>query len=98
MKRCVVLFLLLGLCCTAGCAIQNQKIQGPGLLGQRMFVKARPGMTQAEVEEAIGLPQRRSINVSYKGKAYDEVWLYGTMPPTVLYFKNGVLEEKDYQY
>ncbi len=98
MKRYVFSIFLLGLCCAAGCAVQNQKIQGPGLLGQRMFVKARPGMTQAEVVEAIGSPQGRSLNVSYKGKTYDEVWLYETMPATVLYFKDGVLEEKDYQY
>jgi len=99
MKRHIFAVVFLGLCALAGCSVPDKKIQGPGLLGQRLFVKAEPGMTEAEVKETIGSPQRRSIDVSYKGKTYDELWFYETTrPATILYFNNGILEEKDYQY
>jgi hypothetical protein len=68
-----------------------------GLECHRVFAKAEIGMTQTEVEKKLGSPQKRQIDVPYRDKTYDEVWVYETMPPTVLYFKNGVLAEKEYQ-
>jgi len=100
MKRRIGGIVLLAVLCAAGCAGKrlDQKFQGPGLFGQRVFVKVQPGMLQPEVRDKIGAPHRRSLNVSYKGKTYDEVWIYSSDPATVLYFKHGVLEAKDYQY
>ena len=100
MKRCIGGIILMAALCAAGCAGRSldQKFQGPGFLGQRVFVKVQPGMMQAEVRDTIGAPNKRSLNVSYKGKNYDEAWIYRSNPATVLYFNHGVLEAKDYQY
>ncbi|MFA5038257.1 MAG: hypothetical protein WC732_01105 [Candidatus Omnitrophota bacterium] len=59
---------------------------------------AKPGMTQKEVEKKIGFPDQRRFGISYMGKHYDEAWIYTTAAPkTILYFTNGILQEKDYQ-
>lgn len=68
-----------------------------GFSCKRVFAKAEIGMTQKEVEAKLGTPQGRQMDVSYRDTTYDEVWVYETVPPTVLYFKGGVLKEKEYQ-
>jgi hypothetical protein len=55
------------------------------------------GMTEKEVRERVGVPQNRRLGVAFRGKTYDEVWIYDTSVPTVMYFKNGVLEHKEYE-
>ena len=97
--RCsvVVLSLFAVLC---GCAQLCEFGSGGDDLGLkcvRVFSKAEVGMTQKEVQDLIGPPQRRQTDVSYEGKTYDEVWIYETTPPTILYFKWGTLEHKEYQ-
>jgi len=85
---------------SAGCAQLCEFGKGDnssGLKCYRVFNKAEVGMTAKEVQDRIGTPQSRSIDVSYNGKTYDEVWIYGTTPPTVLYFKNGIVAHKEYQ-
>ena len=62
-----------------------------------LLAQAKVGMSQKEVVETIGTPQNKRIDIPYRGKTYDEAWIYNTDPATVLYFKNGVLEHKDYQ-
>lgn len=98
MKRVLSSVFLLAMLC--GCAQMCEFGQGSdssGLKCQRMYAKAEVGMTKKEVEERLGTPQTRNVDVTYRGKTYDEVWVYHTSPPTVLYFKNGVLEQKEYQ-
>ena len=64
-----------------------------------LFSNVRPGMTASEVQKRIGLPSIRNHDAEYQGMFYDEQWIYRTTSPaTVLYFKNEVLEVKDYQY
>jgi hypothetical protein len=58
---------------------------------------AKKGMTQKEVEKVIGLPQKREFDMTLRGVRYDEVWVYDTDPPTVLYFKGNILQHKEYQ-
>jgi hypothetical protein len=61
--------------------------------------EAEIGMTMAQVQKEIGNPDTRRFDMSYMGKSYDEAWIYAlSSPPTVLYFKNGVLQKKDYDY
>lgn len=91
---------VLCLCFACGCAQLCEfgtGERGSGLSCRRVFAKAEIGMTQKQVEEKLGSPQGRQIDVSYRGTTYDEVWVYETMPPTILYFKGGVLKEKEYQ-
>ncbi|MGE5279617.1 MAG: hypothetical protein ACM3L6_02590 [Deltaproteobacteria bacterium] len=83
----------------AGCAEMctfGRSSQGAGLTCERVFSKAERGMTLQQVQKELGDPQSRSEDVSYLGTVYDEVWVYGTTPPTVLYFKNGILKDKEY--
>ena len=54
-------------------------------------------MTQKEIEKTIGLPQRREFDMTLRGVKYDEVWVYNTSPPTILYFKGSTLARKEYQ-
>lgn len=61
------------------------------------FERAKPGMTKKEVEQQFGVPRTRNYDVQYMGKGYDEMWVYDTQPPTVLYFKGSVLVYKEYQ-
>ena len=68
-----------------------------GLKCIRVFSQAEIGMTQKQVTRHIGTPQQRRFDVRYQDKIYEEVWVYLTVPPTVLYFKGGVLEHKEYQ-
>lgn len=68
-----------------------------GLKCHRVFSKAEVGMTKSEVEKRLGSPQNRNIDVVYRDKTYDEVWVYNTAPPTILYFKGDALEHKEYQ-
>ena len=68
-----------------------------GLKCYGFFSQSKVGQTQKEVKERIGSPQRKNMDVEYRGKKYDEVWIYDTAPPTILYFKNGILEHKEYQ-
>ncbi len=98
MQRALLSFFCLFLIC--GCAQMcefGESNTGSGLSCHRVFAKAEIGMTQKEVEAKLGTPQGRQMDVSYRGTTYDEVWVYETVPPTVLYFKGGVLKEKEYQ-
>ena len=62
------------------------------------FLKqAKPGMTQKEIGNTIGLPEKREFDMTLRGVKYDEVWVYNTSPPTVLYFKGSTLGRKEYQ-
>lgn len=70
---------------------------GPGMKCYGNLSQAQIGMTQKQIEQKISVPQQRRTDVTYRGKVYDEAWIYNTDPPTILYFKNGVLEHKDYQ-
>ncbi|HAJ56677.1 MAG TPA: hypothetical protein DCL35_02780 [Candidatus Omnitrophica bacterium] len=92
-----VLFFIFVLCGCAHICEFGESDTSSGLKCHRVVAKAEIGMTRAEAEKKLGSPQRRQIDVSYRGKTYDEVWVYETVPPTVLYFKNGILEEKEYQ-
>lgn len=59
---------------------------------------AKIGMSQKDIEKTIGRPDERRFGISYMGKNYDEAWVYSkASPPTILYFSNGILKEKDYQ-
>ncbi|MFH0877412.1 MAG: hypothetical protein V1863_04225 [Candidatus Omnitrophota bacterium] len=98
MKKIAVFMAALIMLC--GCAQLCEFGSGgddPGLKCVRVFSKAEVGMTQKEVQDLIGPPQRRKTDVSYEGKTYDEVWIYETTPATILYFKWGTLEHKEYQ-
>ncbi len=84
----------------AGCAEVCSFGRGDAASGvecRRTDAKVEAGMTAKQVEDKIGPPQRRNIDVAYRGKTYDEVWIYETSPTMLLYFKHGVLEAKDYQ-
>ena len=98
MKRALLMAACLVMFC--GCAKICQFGKGDNSSGVNcfgFFAQAEIGMSQKEVRGLIGSPQKKNIDVEYRGKRYDEVWVYDTMPPTVLYFKNGVLEHKEYQ-
>jgi len=98
MKRYLgTVFLLSVLCGCAQMCEFGQDGAAPGLKCYRVFSKAEIGMTSKEVEQRIGSPQTRRIDVSYRGQTYDEVWVYETTPHTILYFKNGVLKHKEYE-
>lgn len=98
-----VAMLLGGWIMLAGCANvcefgrssdENSKMKCYGLMEQ-----AEIGMTQAEVQKEVGYPDKRRFDISYMGKNYDEAWVYAlSSPPTILYFNNGVLQKKDYDY
>ena len=96
LKPCVLVLTLIFLC---GCA-QTYEFgttdDSSGVKTIPFFSQSRVGMTKKEVQEKIGLPQSRSTDVTYRGKVYQEVWVYNTSPQTILYFKNGVLEHKEY--
>ena len=96
-RMCVIVCLMLALCGCAQLCEFGSASDSSGMKCYRVFSKAEVGMTQKQVQEHIGSPQKRQVEVSYRGKVYDEVWIYDTTPPTVLYFKNGVLEHKEYQ-
>jgi len=85
-----------------GCARTIQFGEGEsesGLQLYSLFSNIMPGMTESEVKERIGSPSVRNHDVEYQGMFYDEQWIYRTTSPiTVLYFKNEILEVKDYQY
>ena len=70
---------------------------GSGFKCHSIFAEAKPGMTQKEVSNAIGSPSRRQLDVLYRNTTYGEVWVYDSDPPTVLYFKNGILDKVEYQ-
>ncbi|QAT16411.1 expressed secreted protein of unknown function [Candidatus Velamenicoccus archaeovorus] len=73
---------------------ETKRVNCYGLMEQ-----AKVGMMQAEVQKKIGYPDIRRYDISYMGKMYDEAWIYKlNSPPTILYFKNGVLQKKDYDY
>jgi len=91
---CLLSFVFLG--CAKICQFGKEGASS-GIKCFKLSAKAEVGMTAKEVEKSIGTPQKRQIGVSYRDKVYDEVWVYNTAPPTVLYFKNGVLEHKEYQ-
>lgn len=64
----------------------------------RQIDAAKVGMSQNDVEKTIGHPNERRYGISYMGKTYDEAWVYSNaLPPTILYFSNGILKVKDYQ-
>jgi len=98
-----ILMMLGVMLMSAGCANicefgrssdENSKMKCYGLMEQ-----TKVGMTQAEVQQKAGYPDKRRYDISYMGKMYDEAWVYSlTSPPTILYFKNGVLQKKDYDY
>ncbi len=95
-----LLVLAFGVFSVCGCAQMCEfgKVgDAPGLECHRVFAKADIGMMKEEVEKSLGAPQKRQVDVSYRGNTYEEVWVYKTEPPTVLYFKNGILAEKEYQ-
>ena len=99
-KLFAVVFIFCALCILFGCAAMCEFGKNDGSSGMKCrgsLAQATVGETSGEVEKAIGAPQSRSVNVSYRGKTYDEVWVYNGTPPTVLYFKHGVLEDKEYQ-
>ncbi|HQP91102.1 MAG TPA: hypothetical protein PLU24_00305 [Candidatus Omnitrophota bacterium] len=62
-----------------------------------IFDRAEVGMTLKEVEDKLGVPSKRQLDVTYRNTRYGEVWVYESDPPTVLYFKNGVLDKVEYQ-
>ena len=98
MKRLVVIFSLCFLFCGCSAMCEFGKTDtSSGVECHRVFAKAEVGMSQKEVEAQIGSPQMRNVDVPYRGKTYDEVWVYDTTPPTVLYFKGGILQEKEYE-
>ncbi len=70
---------------------------GSGFKCHSIFAKAKAGMTQKEAEEKLGTPSRRQTDVNYRNKVYNDVWIYDSDPPTVLYFKNGILEQVEYE-
>ena len=90
----VFLFLFYGCAeiCQFGKTDGTRSMKCIGFLDQ-----AKPGMTQKEIEKTIGLPQRREFDMTLRGVKYDEVWVYNTSPPTVLYFKGSTLARKEYQ-
>ena len=91
------LALLLALC---GCAKICEFGQDEGSSGLKCFSvisRIELGMSAKEVEAKIGAPQNKKFDVPYRGKTYDEVWVYNTATPTILYFKNGTLKHKEYQ-
>lgn len=91
---CVLSFVFSG--CAQVCEF-GKAGDSSGFKCYKLLARAEVGMSAKEVEKSIGTPQKRQIGISYRGKAYDEAWVYNTDPPTVLYFKNGVLEHKEYQ-
>ncbi len=98
MKRSVIALVSVFMLC--GCAKICEFGKGDASSGIKcfgFFSQAKVGMTQNEVKDAIGSPQRKDIDAEYRGKKYDEVWVYDTTPPTILYFNKGVLEHKEYQ-
>jgi hypothetical protein len=98
MNTFLVVLVCLALC--AGCAevcTFGRSDSSSGFQCRRVDAKVEPGMTTKDVEARVGPPTRRSIDVSYRGKTYDEAWIYETSPNMLLYFKNGVLAAKDYQ-
>ena len=82
--------------CAEVCTFGHSDGSG-GIQCRRVDAKVEAGMTAKEVEAKVGAPTRRNIDVSYRGKTYDEAWIYETSPNMILYFKNGVLDAKDYQ-
>jgi hypothetical protein len=88
-----ILFLLCG--CAQTCEFGRGGDKS-GFKCYGSFDQAKLGMTQKEVEQKIGVPQKRKFGISYRGKPYDEAWVYESSPPTVLYFNNGILERKEY--
>jgi len=98
MNKLVILCLLsFALCGCAKICEFGKAGDSSGLKCYKFLAQAEIGMSAKEVEENIGLPQKRQLGISYRGKAYDEAWVYNTNPPTVLYFKNGIMEHKEYQ-
>lgn len=97
MKIFILLFAVLlmagcGKMCEFGKGAESSGIKCAGF-----FAQADEGMTMKQIEERLGVPQKKSLDVESFGKKYEEVWVYETQPPTVLYFKNGILEKKEYQ-
>lgn len=83
-----------------GCAQVCEFGTTEGSSGFKCFglsARAEKGMTAEEVTKRIGPPARRMAPADYQGKTYDEAWIYDTSPPTILYFKGGILKEKDYK-
>jgi outer membrane protein assembly factor BamE (lipoprotein component of BamABCDE complex) len=98
MNKLLVSIVCLMLC--AGCAEMctfGRSDGSSGLQCRRVDAKVEIGMTAQEVQSKVGQPSRRNIDVFYRGKTYDEAWIYETSPVMILYFKSGVLEAKDYQ-
>ena len=98
MRNFVCLIIVLGMLC--GCAKVCEFGQGTdesGVRCVRLFSRAVVGMTQAQVEKQIGSPQSKRLDIAYRDETYDEAWIYDTQPATILYFKGGVLEHKEYQ-
>jgi hypothetical protein len=98
MNTLLVSLVCLMLC--GGCAetcMFGRSDGSSGISCRRTDTKVDVGMTAKEVEAKVGPPNRRNVDVSYRGKTYDEVWIYETSPDMLLYFKNGILEAKDYQ-
>jgi hypothetical protein len=92
--------LVVSLFILAGCGKMCEFGKGPESSGMKcagFFAQAEEGMTMKKVEGLLGTPQKKAIDVEYFGTTYDEVWVYGSKPATNLYFKNGVLEKKEYQ-
>lgn len=97
MKRFLLTVVILSVFC--GCAemcLFGRSDTASGVKCHGFFNQAKIGMTQKEVKDSIGTPQQKNIDVTLRGKKYDETWIYDTMPPTVLYFNNGVLQQKEY--
>lgn len=98
MKRMILIWACLILCagCSTVCSFGRSDGSG-GFECRSMDAKVTAGMSAQKVEAMLGAPSRRNINVSYRGKTYDEAWLYETSPNMILYFKDGVFDVKDYQ-
>ena len=84
-----------------GCARTLQFGQGEsksGLQWYSLFSNVQTGMTKSQVEDRVGLSSIRNHDVEFQGQFYEEQWVYkNTFPATILYFKRGILEAKEYQ-
>jgi hypothetical protein len=100
MRRFAGVSLALAALWVCGCAKIcefGEGSSGSGLKCLQVTSRVSAGMTSAEVEDRIGPPQSKKFDMPYRGKTYEEVWVYETSTPTVLYFNNGVLEHKEYE-
>ncbi|MFH1691403.1 MAG: hypothetical protein ABIC68_02350 [Candidatus Omnitrophota bacterium] len=99
MKRSFLFFFfLLSFCGCAQVCEFGSTDDSSGLKCFGLAARATRGMTLEEVEKRIGVPARRMSPADYHGTTYDEAWIYDTSPATILYFKGGILKEKDYQH